>query len=76
MVHCVYIKIGSVCPSVCAMVSASINPLPNNRLHCRCSVEDNVDVLLKTVYVVCLRQCRWSVEDSVGVLLKTMWVVW
>jgi len=30
----VYIKIGSVCPSVCATVSASINPLPSDRLHC------------------------------------------
>jgi len=29
-----YIKIGSVCPSVCATVSASINPLPSDRLRC------------------------------------------
>jgi len=28
------IKIGSVCPSVCAMVSESINPLPSDRLRC------------------------------------------
>jgi len=29
-----YIKIGSVCPSVCGTVSASINPLPSDRLRC------------------------------------------
>ena len=29
-----YINIGSVCPSVCATVSASINPLPSDRLRC------------------------------------------
>ena len=29
-----YIKIGSFCPSVCATVSASINPLPSDRLRC------------------------------------------
>ena len=28
------IKIGSICPSVSATVSASINPLPSDRLHC------------------------------------------
>ena len=30
----IYIKIGSVCPSVCATVSTSINPLPSDRLRC------------------------------------------
>jgi len=29
-----YIKIGSVCPSVCATISASINHLPRDRLRC------------------------------------------
>jgi len=29
-----FIKIRSVCPSVCAMVSESINPLPSDRLRC------------------------------------------
>ena len=29
-----YVKIGSVCPSVCATVSASFNPLPSDRLRC------------------------------------------
>jgi len=28
------VKIGSVCPSVCATFSASINPLPSDRLRC------------------------------------------
>jgi len=32
--HNLYIKIGSICPSVCATVSASINPLPSDRVRC------------------------------------------
>jgi len=29
-----YMKVGSVCPSVCTTVSSSINPLPSDRLRC------------------------------------------
>jgi len=34
LTHSVHTKIGNVCPSVCATVSASINPLPSDRLCC------------------------------------------